>query len=154
MKATKLFWTIIFFCIICFSNAVEDWKPSAALIAAIGKVESGGNFLAHNKKEDARGWLQIREICIKDVNLIYDASFTKDDCWSMQRSVVIAVNYLRFYGYRYWTITKKAPTDEIFARIWNGGPDGWKKKSTEMYWRKVQKAMLSEKRIYFYEKNH
>ena len=30
--------------------------------------------------------------------------------------------------------TGKKPTDEVLARIWNGGPRGWKKKSTRKYW--------------------
>ena len=28
-------------------------------------------------------------------------------------------------------------TDEVIARNWNGGPNGYKKKSTEKYWEKV-----------------
>ena len=32
-----------------------------------------------------------------------------------------------------------APTTaETYARIWNGGPDGWRKPTTAAYWRKVR----------------
>ena len=30
-------------------------------------------------------------------------------------------------------------SDEVIARCWNGGPKGWKKKSTNYYWAKVVK---------------
>jgi hypothetical protein len=35
----------------------------------------------------------------------------------------------------------KEPTLEDKARIWNGGPGGWKKSATIVYWAKVQKAI-------------
>ena len=34
--------------------------------------------------------------------------------------------------------TGRIPTAETYARIWNGGPDGWKKPTTAAYWRKVR----------------
>jgi hypothetical protein len=30
---------------------------------------------------------------------------------------------------------------EDAARIWNGGPNGWKKKATDSYWQKVARAL-------------
>lgn len=33
------------------------------------------------------------------------------------------------------------PTDQDRARIWNGGPNGYKKKSTLLYWSKVQRLL-------------
>ena len=35
------------------------------------------------------------------------------------------------------------PTFEDMARIWNGGPDGWKKPETLNYWRKVKAEIFS-----------
>ena len=32
-------------------------------------------------------------------------------------------------------------SDEVIARCWNGGPKGWKRKSTNHYWNKVQIEM-------------
>jgi hypothetical protein len=41
--------------------------------------------------------------------------------------------YLKHYG--------RGKSTEQQARIWNGGPTGDRKSSTEAYWRKVQKAI-------------
>ena len=50
------------------------------LIAAIIQVESGGDTLAYNAKEDAVGCLQIRPIMVREVNrLVGKDSFTLDD---------------------------------------------------------------------------
>ena len=38
------------------------------------------------------------------------------------------------------------PTYEVYARIWNGGPDGWKKRSTLKYWKKVKKELKKKKK--------
>ena len=35
--------------------------------------------------------------------------------------------------------------DEARARIWNGGPRGYRKESTEKYWEKVKEAMDGDK---------
>jgi hypothetical protein len=35
----------------------------------------------------------------------------------------------------------KDASDEVIARRWNSGPRGDRKKATEAYWKRVQKAM-------------
>jgi len=35
----------------------------------------------------------------------------------------------------------REPTDEDRARIWNGGPMGWRNKATIGYWNKVKKHL-------------
>jgi hypothetical protein len=37
--------------------------------------------------------------------------------------------------------TGKQPTDEVFARMHNGGPTGYKKSATIEYWQKVKKEL-------------
>jgi hypothetical protein len=46
--------------------------------------------------------------------------------------------YLMHYGEKYRAETGRLPTDETFARIWNGGPTGWRKLSAKGYWARVQ----------------
>jgi hypothetical protein len=48
--------------------------------------------------------------------------------------------YLAHYGEYYRKQTGREPTDEIYARIWNGGPSGWAKDATQGYWERVQAA--------------
>ena len=48
--------------------------------------------------------------------------------------------------HRYATVERlgREPTLEDIARIHNGGPNGFKKSSTDAYWAKVKKQLESE----------
>lgn len=108
-----------------------------SLIEAIIHVESRGDTLAHNLKEDAVGCLQIRPIMVRECNrLIGTNDFTLEDRWSRARSIEM-FNVIRWHT--------KNPTNEILARNWNGGWNGYKKRSTLKYWNKIKKQ---------YEKNN
>lgn len=100
------------------------------LIAAIIQVESGGDTLAYNSKEDAVGCLQIRPIMVREVNrLVGKDSFTLYDRWSKAKSIQM-FNILR-------SNIKEASNEKI-ARVWNGGYTGHKKQNTLKYWNKVR----------------
>jgi len=110
---------------------IEVQKDS--LIDAIIHVESRGDTLAHNLKEDAVGCLQIRPIMVRECNrLIGKDDFTLDDRWSRAKSIEM-FNVIRWHT--------KNPTNEILARNWNGGARGYKKISTLNYWNRVKKQL-------------
>ena len=112
---------------------VAGCPPVDPLIMAIIQVESGGDTLAHNIKEDAAGVLQIRPIMVAEVNrLIGKDSFTLSDRWSVHKSIAM-FNVIRSHT--------PNPTNEKLARNWNGGWQGYKKKSTLKYWNKVRKLL-------------
>jgi len=100
------------------------------LLIAIHAVESSNGLTAKNQ-------LQIRDICVQDVNRIYGTQYTMHDAYCLQTSKEIAVLYLSYWGLK----AKNDPDYETLARIWNGGPNGWKKPSTLKYWKKVQKEI-------------
>ena len=52
---------------------------------------------------------------------------------------------MQAYMNRYATCSRLGhePTDEDIARIHNGGPDGYKRKATDDYWKKVEKHLQS-----------
>jgi len=101
------------------------------LIAAIIEVESGGDTLAYNSKEDAVGCLQIRPIMVREVNrLVGKDSFTLYDRWSKVKSIQM-FNILR-------SNIKEASNEKI-ARVWNGGYNGKNNPNTLKYWNKVKK---------------
>jgi len=103
------------------------------LIDAIIHVESRGDSMAYNAKEDAVGVLQIRPIMLREVNrLLGYNKYTLNDRWSVDKSKEM-FNIVRKYI--------KNPTDERVARIWNGGYSGNKKKATIGYWNKVKKQL-------------
>ncbi|MEK7641815.1 MAG: transglycosylase SLT domain-containing protein [Patescibacteria group bacterium] len=113
------------------------------LIAALIEVESHGNDHAIGDKhmnDKAYGALQIRKPCVDDVNQRLGTKHRAED---MLGNRSLSVQVCRTYLERY--ATRKAlgrePSLEDMARIWNGGPKGWRKQSTLGYWSKVQKAL-------------
>jgi len=110
------------------------------LIAALIIVESDGNPNAVGDKGQAIGILQIHPICVQDVNRILgEEKYTLIDRLDPIKSVEICIVYLNYYG--------KDKSVEQLARIWNGGPKGFKRKSTLPYWDKVKKVIEEIKKI-------
>jgi uncharacterized protein YhfF len=108
----------------------------AKLISAMIFVESGGNPLSFNAREQAAGVLQIRRIMVAEFNRI-GIQFTLEDRYSQYKSVV---------AFKKWITIKNYTNPEIIARKWNGGPNGHLKESTLNYWQKVSNL--------FYPKYH
>jgi soluble lytic murein transglycosylase-like protein len=111
-------------------DKVEEPIIEDPLISAIIQVESGGDTLAYNSKEDAVGCLQIRPIMVREVNrLLGKDSFTLSDRWSKVKSIQM-FNILRSH--------LKGASDEEIARTWNGGYNGKNNPKTLQYWKKVK----------------
>lgn len=111
-----------------------DW---ALLLAALIYVESGGNAWAYNKHDGAVGCLQIRQICLTEVNRGCGTAYKLEDLMgNEQLSRWVCTEYLKMH---------KAANYESAARLWCGGPQ-WRNglQKTDSYWNKV-KARLSQK---------
>jgi len=124
----------------------EPGGLSPALWDATIAVESGGDPAAYNVSSGAAGVAQIRPICLADCNRIarlqgLDLEFAMSDRWDPARSRLMWAVYLVYYGERYAEDTGEPATDEVYARIWKGGPAGWRKASTSGYWDRVRAAM-------------
>lgn len=106
---------------------------------AIAEVESGTNDYAVNVKEDAVGRYQIRPIYVRDVNRISGRNYSLDDRKNPKLALEMVKIYTEHYGRIYEDRTGHPVTDEVIARIHNGG--GWRgavKECTKNYWRKVK----------------
>ena len=79
----------------------------------------------------AVGPLQLHKCVIDDVNRYWRTNFSYADRRDLHKSKQIA----RLYVTMWLDIHKQ----EIAARIYNGGPRGWQKKTTDEYWQRVQK---------------
>jgi hypothetical protein len=136
----KLFITVT---LIAAGRLHASQAPHDRLIAALIQVESNGNDHAigdRHKKEMAYGALQIRKPCVEDVNRRFGTKFTaKDMLGNRQLSVWVCQNYLKMYATP--KLIGREPTIEDMARIWNGGPAGWKSNATVKYWSKVKKNL-------------
>ena len=129
-------------------GAEEFAGPSNALWRATVAVESGGHARAYNACDGATGMAQIRSVCLTDLNRIarlrgVAARFSAADRCDPRAARRMWNLYLDFYGRQYWRQTGRTPTDEVYARIWNGGPEGWRKSSTLAYWRRVRNALAA-----------
>lgn len=111
------------------------------LLPAIAKVESDNNPSAIGDKGAAVGIYQIHPAYVKDVNRIANTNFKLIDRYDVEKSKQMVTTYLWHYGKAYIQKTGKLPDFEVLARIHNGGPDGWKKKSTMRYWEKVKREL-------------
>ena len=127
---------------ICSMNADSTHDR---LLAAICTVESNCNDDAVGDGGDSIGAYQIQYAYWKDAT-DFDKSIggSYQDCKNSEysRKIVLA------YWSRYATITRvgEEVTDEDRARIHNGGPNGYKKNSTEKYWTKVKAVLTSTER--------
>lgn len=127
-----------------------------ALIYGIVKVENP--WLDKHRVGDrslyykAFGLLQVRKPYLDDVNRIVGKrdmkrmwgkeQLTTVDMKDKAKAVWATKVYLTYWGKVYERDTGKKVTLEVYARIHNGGPSGWKKWITKSYWRKVQSRML------------
>ena len=132
---------LFFFCVfLCGSGLVAS---EDVFIKALIAHESNGNDRAvgdTHLANRAYGCLQVRKPCLDDVNRIYRTKYQVKDCiGNRELSVWICKAYLAIYAKE--SRLGRVPTAEDCARIWNGGPDGWKKESTLGYWEKVKKLL-------------
>ena len=112
------------------------------IYSAIAQVESNMNDFAYNSVEQQAGRYQIRPIYLKDVNRISGKHYTLNDRYNAQKALEIVQIYTNHYGKIYSKVTGKPITNEVIARIHNGG--GYKgalKQCTEKYWEKVKTVL-------------
>ena len=104
------------------------------LISALIIVESSNNDLAVGDQGRAIGCLQIHKAVVVDVNRITGSHYKHSEMTNRVAARAVCEAYLTHYG--------KGKTTEEQARIWNGGPQGHKKKTaTQAYWAKVKKNL-------------
>jgi len=109
---------------------------------AVHMVESSGSTASGivGDNGDAIGPMQIHRGCWTDA-VEYNDSIGGEysDCDGLEYSLKIFRAYLARYAKP--KRIGSMPYDEAAARIWNGGPNGHKKKATLKYWKKVSKHL-------------
>jgi len=108
---------------------------------AIIMVESNGHDFEIGDDGKAYGCLQMHAAYVQDAAEHAGKDWVHEDAF--QRDVAIQI--FEAYMDRYATEERlgRKPTAEDIARIHNGGPNGYKKKSTVKYWVKVKKQLDS-----------
>jgi len=123
--------------ILLLTATAASAQVSNRLLNAIEQVESHGNSTAIGDQGRALGSMQIWQCVVTDANRIAHTSYSHADTFDRTKARAIASIYLNYYGRR----IGHAPTDQDYARMWNGGPSGHKKTVTLGYWAKIKKEL-------------
>lgn len=112
------------------------------LYAACCQVESGNNHQVVGDNGRAVGIVQIWQVVVDDVNKIIGyKKYNYHDRRSPAKCREMFTIYLSHYGEVYQERTGRKPTIEVYAKIWNGGPNGYQRTKTVNYWQKVKKEL-------------
>jgi hypothetical protein len=105
------------------------------LILAIIMVESYGDDSAIGDNGKAYGCLQLHAEYVADAAEYANEDWVHEDAFNRKTAIKIFEAYMD----RYATIDRlgRVATAEDIARIHNGGPNGYNKKSTKAYWNKI-----------------
>lgn len=120
-----------------------------ALLIAIMAVETGGHpepLEASGDDGASIGCMQIQKAVVDDVNRVCGLNYSYEDRTKLGASMRICRHYLEYWGGLYEKKTGKKATNEILARIWNGGPNAWKKTgkakaNLDYYWSKIKREL-------------
>lgn len=111
-----------------YVSLYERYRRESILVAIIA-IESRGDIFISNSQENAVGLLQIRPIMVKDVNRILGRKkYNLNDRFNKIKSIEMFNIYQDYYN--------PGLNPEKAAKIWNGGPNGMNKKSTDKYYTK------------------
>lgn len=105
-------------------------------------IESAGNDNSVGKHGEL-GALQIKPICVRDVNRIAGTQYAYTDAHDRKKAVEMYWIYMTHY-----TSDKriKKTTDaryfEVASRMWNGGPNGHRNPKSLVYWYKIRQHLV------------
>lgn len=108
------------------------------LLAALILVESGGNNLARGRRGEL-GALQIRAAVVADVNRHFGTRYAHSQMTNRAAAADVCSKYVALYATE--ARLGRPATARDIARIWNGGPDGWRRRATISYATKVEQQL-------------
>ena len=111
------------------------------LVDAIIMVESNGNDDAVGDNGSAIGCLQIWEIYHTDAVERSGIGGSYKDCYNRAYAIKVFDAYMCRYAREAWTDPKQFDAEKV-ARIHNGGPRGYRKDATKIYWKKVLTRLM------------
>jgi hypothetical protein len=99
------------------------------LIVAVAMVESAGNPSAVNRRHGAYGPLQIRQMCLTDINQFAGTAYTLRQF----------INNLPLskWAFEVYATMYNAKSEIEAVRIWHGGPRGKDRPEYDEYTRRV-----------------
>jgi len=112
------------------------------LFTAIWGVESQYRLTPPDGKAGEVGPLQIRQCVISDWNAAHpEDQLQLDDARGILVARKVFCWYVTYWGAQATRRYGHIPSMESYARIWNGGPKGYLRRSTKDYWKKVESEL-------------
>ena len=151
MKTTKTLILLAFLMVSSvFGDTYSDGSPFKStkewhdFLSILIEVESSGDLDALGDGGKSYGVLQIGRLYLDDANRVGRTNFDYDrDLRNPRVAMRVTRTYMLHYGRVYTRKTGKPVTAEVYARLHNGGPDGYKKSATDKYWAKVKSVAKS-----------
>ena len=111
---------------------------NSILAAALMLLETGNRPLVGDHGR-AIGPLQVHAEAVADVNRRFGTRYRLNEMMDRRKAAAVLNGYLWIYA----TPARlgRAVTDMDRARIWNGGPSGWRKTATLAYAAKFRRAV-------------
>mgnify|MGYP003349418611 CR=1 FL=1 len=112
-------------------------STNAILAALLMQVETGNRPIVGDNGR-AIGPLQVHAGAVQDVNRAFGTSYKHRDMMDRAAATAVLDRYLWIYAQP--KRLGRPVTDSDRARIWNGGPDGWRRAATLAYAERVRRA--------------
>lgn len=122
--------------IIYLTDTVYVDTCDSEFIRKIGYLESGNTDSA--KSQHGYGRFQIYNICVKGSGLHDLLGYSHNDMFNKEKSVHVFWATMGIFCHTYAQKHGKYPSYEDLARMWCGGPEGYKKNATLNYLHKFK----------------
>lgn len=109
-------------------------EPLTDIRDVLKEVESNGDPNAIGDGGLSYGILQIQQGAIDDVNERFDTNYKHEDAFDIECAEEIFELYIQRWATHLEKKEGRKATAQDIVRIWNGGPQGYKKQSTIDYY--------------------
>lgn len=124
--------------IIYLTDTVYVDTCDSEFIRKIGYLESGNTDSITGDSGRGKGRFQIYNICVKGSGLHDLLGYSHEDMFNKEKSVHVFWATMGIFCYSYAQKHGKYPSYEDLARMWCGGPEGYKKNATLNYLHKFK----------------
>ncbi len=107
-------------------------------IKKIGQLETGNTDSISAEQGKGKGRFGIYNICVKGSGLHDLLGYSHDDMFNKEKSVHVFWATMGIFCYSYAQKHGKYPSYEDLARMWCGGPEGYKSNATLNYLHKFK----------------
>lgn len=143
MKQLFLLLTLFAVSFAAKSENIKEVRETLKWVESQYNPDALGDYV--NGEPTAYGILQIRKIAVDDVNRVYGTTYKHEDAFNVKCANEIFELYISYWTDKLEQREGRKATSEDIIRIWNGGPRGYQKQSTNWH---VEKYLKVRKNAY------